>query len=205
MGEYTVLIVSVIAIVLVVAIGTVINRSQHKTEAERTRLAELARKRAAAAGKVKKVLWRDDFSIEQRVIDKEHNILFGLVNEFNDGIPKYRHPDEIVSILTFLTRCCQKHFQSEEKLQKILGCSFYEDHKKEHADLIGKLDEFKQKAMQADIDNLTDVAVEIGSYLEKWLTRHEIEHDLPIKPYLDLKLEQAKSVKKPTERMEAAS
>lgn len=205
MGEYTFLIGSAVIVFVVIVSGIMISKSQKKAEEGRVRSAKNANKRAAAAGKVKKIKWKDLFSIDQGAIDKDHKTMIGLVNQFNAGIPKYQSPDQMVSILMSLTKFSQKHFQREEKLQKISGYLSYEDHKKEHADLIGKFNGLKKKAMQANEDNVTDVAVEIGMFLEKWLTEHEIGSDLPMKHYVDRKREQATSMEKLPEQTEATS
>jgi hemerythrin len=50
----------------------------------------------------------------------------------------------------------------------------------------------KLKASKVNEDNVTDVAVEIGKFLQDWLTKHVIESDLPLKAYLKRNAEEAK-------------
>ena len=193
MGEYTFLIgIGVIAVAVVIG-GVMMKKSQKKDEAERIRFARNAKKRAEAAKSVKKIQWKDQFSIGQRVIDKDHRTLFGLVNKFNESIPRFQNPGQMLSILASLKKYTQTHFQREEKLQQVLAFPFCEDHKKEHEALIEKLNGLIEKAMRANEDNVTDVAVEIGSFLEEWITGHVLESDLPLKPYVDRIREDAKS------------
>jgi len=45
--------------------------------------------------------------------------------------------------------------------------------------------------MRSNEDNITDVAVEIGTFLREWLTGHVFESDLPLKPYVDRMREHA--------------
>ena len=47
--------------------------------------------------------------------------------------------------------------------------------------------------MQTTEDHVIDVAVEIGSFLQEWITGHVIESDLPLKSHVDRKREDIKS------------
>ncbi len=193
MEDYTFLIgFGVIAVAVIVG-GVMLRKSQKKEEAERIRFANNAKKRAEAAKSIKKIQWKDQFSIDQGVIDKDHKTLFGLVNKFNEGIPSFQSPGQMLSVLASLKKYTQTHFQREEKLQQVSGYSFCEEHKKEHEALIEKLNGFIEKVMGTNEDNVTDVAVEIGSFLEEWITGHVIESDLPLKPYVDRLREDVKS------------
>jgi len=51
--------------------------------------------------------------------------------------------------------------------------------------LIEKLKGLSHKALAANEDNITNVAVEIAKFLQDWLTGHVIENDLPLKPYME--------------------
>ena len=197
MEDYTFLIgFGVIAVAVIVG-GVMMRTSDKKKAAEQTRSAEKEKKRAGLSKSVKKIQWRDQFAIDGGIIDKDHRTLFGLVNEFNESIPRFQNPGQMLSILASLKKYTQTHFQREEKLQQVSGYSFCEEHKKEHEALIEKLNGFIEKVMRANEDNFTDVAVEIGSFLEKWITGHVIESDLPLKPYVDRLREDAKSKGEP--------
>ena len=197
MEDYTFLIgFGVIAVAVIVG-GVMMRTSDKKKAAEQTRSAEKEKKRAELSKSVKKIQWRDQFAIDGGIIDKDHRTLFGLVNEFNESIPRFQNPGQMLSILASLKKYTQTHFQREEKLQQVSGYSFCEEHKKEHEALIEKLNGFIEKVMRANEDNFTDVAVEIGSFLEKWITGHVIESDLPLKPYVDRLREDAKSKGEP--------
>ena len=193
MEDYTFLIgFSVIAVVVVV--GGVMRRiSDKKAAAEQTRSAEKEKKKAELLKSIKKVQWRDRFTIDGGIIDKDHRGLFGLVNEFNESIPDFKYPGEMLTILASFKKYTQTHFQREEKLQLITDFPFCDDHKKEHEALVEKLNDFILKVMEANEDNVTEIAVEIGLFLQEWVTGHVIESDLPFKPYVDRMGEDVKS------------
>lgn len=182
--------------VLAVAItvgGIMMRKSDKKDAEEKTRLAEINKRRAELSKSIKKIQWQDLFTIDEGIIDKGNKTLFGLVNEFNESIPSFQSPGEMLSILASLKKYTQTHFPREEKLQLASKFPFCEDHKKEHEALVEKLNGFIEKVMGANEDNVTDVAVEIGSFLEGWITGHVIENDLPLKPYVDRLRKDAKS------------
>lgn len=178
-----------------VVIGITIKKSQKKEEAKIARLTKNAKKRAEAAKTVKKIQWRDEFCVDNGLIDRDHKTLFRLINEFNQGIVSFTKPDQMVPLLASFTEYTKTHFKREEALQEASGFSFREEHKREHTALIEKFEGLKQKALQANEDNVTDVAVEIGTFLREWLTGHVIESDLPLKPYVDLMRDSADGMK----------
>lgn len=106
----------------------------------------------------------------------------------------------MVPHLLAFTEYMQTHFLREEKLHKECAFPFREDHQKEHRALIEKFNGFKLKAMKATEDNVTDVAVEIGTFLQEWLTGHVIESDLPLKSYLEMVAEDTQDVGNPAEQ-----
>lgn len=193
MEDYTFLIgFGVIAVAVTVG-GVMMRKSDKKDAEEKTRLAEINKRRAELSKSIKKIQWRDQFTIDEGIIDKGNKTLFGLVNEFNESIPSFQSPGEMLSILASLKKYTQTHFPREEKLQLASEFPFCEDHKKEHEAVIEKLNGFIEKVMGANEGNVTDVAVEIGSFLEEWITGHVIESDLPLKPYVDRLRKDAKS------------
>jgi hemerythrin len=151
-------------------------------------------KRAAASKTVKVIQWGEQFVVDGGVIDQDHKTLFGLINEFNQNIPRFESFDQMVPVLTALKKYTQTHFQREEKLQRLAGYPFRQDHKNEHDAMIEEFDDLVRKAKQADEDTVTDAAVELGSFLRRWLTGHVIENDLPLKAYVKRMREHARGM-----------
>ena len=185
MEEYGFLIGSVGIVITVIVAGAMISKSRKKEAEERIRAAKIANKKAVALKSIKKIQWGDQFSIDKGIIDKEHEILFGLVEEFNEIIPDLESPGQMLPVLASIKKYTQTHFQREEKLQLISDYPFCEEHKKEHQALVEKLNDLIKKVMQANEDNMFDVAEEIGTFLRVWLTGHVIESDLPLRAYVD--------------------
>lgn len=204
MESYFFLIGAVVVIFAVIVIGAAIKKSQKKEEEERKRFARNLKKRAEAGKSVKKIFWKNEFIIDGGVIDRDHKALFGMVNEFNEGISSYQKPEQMVTILGKLANYTQTHFQREEKLQQASRYSFCDEHREEHKALLEKFNSLNKRAMQANEDNVTDIAVEIGTFLTEWLTKHVLESDLPLKPFIDRIRENTKTREDAPEATEAA-
>ena len=195
MEGYSYLIALGVIAVAAIVVGVMIRISHKKKAEEQTRSASKAKqkaeKKAALLKSVKKIKWGTQFSVDGGLIDRDHKTLFGLINEFNQNIPKFQSSDQMMPYLASLKNYTQTHFQREEKLQQVSAYPFRDEHKQEHDAMIGKLDGLIQKAKQANEDSVIDVAAEIGSFLQEWLTEHVIENDLPMKPYVDRMRQQA--------------
>lgn len=189
MGDYIYLILLVFIAVVVVIVGLKIKSAQKKRGAEEytasLKAKKLAARRAELTKSIKKVSWDPKFSVDEGIIDQDHQFLFNLINKFNENIPKYQTPSQLVPALTLITKYTQNHFAREIKLQKAAGFLHIEEHHQQHNDLIAKYNGLVQKATKANEDTVTDVAVEIGAFLEEWLVKHVLENDLAMKPYVD--------------------
>ena len=192
MEDYIFLVVFAVVSFGVIVAGISIKKTQQKEEKERERITRNARKRLAAAKDIKKVIWRDQFVIDKGEIDDDHQQLISLINEFNAGIITFIKPEQMIPVLTSFTEYTQVHFEREEELQKESKFPFLTEHKKEHQALIETFNELKLKALKANEDNVTHIAVEIGKFLQEWLTKHVIESDLTLKAYLKRNAEDSK-------------
>ena len=191
--DYLFLVIFGVVAFGVIVAGLAIRNSQKKEEEERQRLTRNTRNRWAPAKNIRKINWRDQFVIDDGEIDEDHNHLLKLINEFNAGIITFIKPEQLVPVQTSFTEYTETHFKrEEEELQKESKFPFYVEHKEEHNDLIETFNGLKLKASKVNEDNVTDVAVEIGKFLQDWLTKHVIESDLPLKAYLKRNAEEAK-------------
>ena len=79
--------------------------------------------------------WKDDFSVNIKSIDEQHQELFRIGNSLynvvsiNDGIDRY---DEIMEALYEMKDYAIYHFGYEEKLMKDNGYSKFLKHKRQH-------------------------------------------------------------------------
>ena len=193
MQEYTSLIIFIFIGAIVICSVFMINNKLNKStadaikskKAEAKKEEERAAKRASLSKSVKKIKWGPQFVIDKGIIDRDHKYLFDLINAFNENVPKFQTSIDVMPFLDSLLKYMQAHFKREEKLQKIVGFISKDEHKKEHAEMIEKFKVLIGKTKRADLDSISDVAVEIGTFLSTWLTEHVIENDLPMKVHVD--------------------
>tara|TARA_B100000315_G_scaffold174245_1_gene162663 strand:- start:136 stop:768 length:633 start_codon:yes stop_codon:yes gene_type:complete len=198
MGDYIYLIALVVIAGTVIAVG-VMMRASHKKEKEgqfqsALRARKLAAKRAELSKSMKIIPWTDKLIIDEGVIDKDHKLLFELINKFNENVPRFETVEQMFPLLRSLIKYTQTHFQREEKLQQISEYPYLEDHKKEHRALVEKFSGLIEKAKQAKEDDFIDVAAEMGSFFLEWLIQHVMVNDLQLKPYVERMREQAETM-----------
>jgi hemerythrin len=134
---------------------------------------------------IKQIPWRNDYRIDNGPLDNEHFALFGLINRFNINVLRFTSAAQIMPFMASLKEYTEEHFELEEELQRKSGYAFYDDHKMKHALLINELNILTKKAKNAKKDNVTDIALEIGLWLQDWLETHFLEDDLSMKPYIN--------------------
>jgi hemerythrin len=141
-------------------------------------------KRLSLSKSIKQIQWQEKYAVDNGIIDKDHRILFGLINRFNMNVPKFTSPRQVMPFMHSLKQYTEKHFEREEKLQKAAGYAFCEDHKAKHAALIADLDMIARKAQNANEDTINDIASEAGKFCYDWLISHVLDEDLGMRPYV---------------------
>ena len=133
------------------------------------------------------IVWRDQMSVDGGLIDQDHRVLIGIINEFAGTDAAPAAIPALESILAKLDRYTQIHFEREEKLQRGIVYPFHEAHRRAHKDLIRQLsevrEELKTKAATQSTDEIAAAHARMGEFLHHWLVDHIIEADLRMKPY----------------------
>ncbi len=159
---------------------------------------------------MKKISWRAQMSVDNGMIDEDHKILIGYINDFLSMSDLYNHCSsdieecegltnlpcgeksdchkkcmEIMASLKFYT---SSHFKREEALQQEIGFPIQSEG---HNNLIEQLNDMIEKLKKPEdfIKHLKGV----GNFFNKWLIEHIIKEDLKMKPYF--KVSHAKSVR----------
>ena len=112
--------------------------------------------------------WDGSLSVGNVQIDQEHVALIGIINRLNDAIQKEHGNDIIADILSELSDYVGCHFDHEEQIMRRHHYPLYDEHLKEHADLIKGLDalvyEFESSPTTVTADTL--------EFLKHWLIDH---------------------------------
>ena len=194
------------AYLIYIAVGTVVliagiiinlklKRDGNKRHDLASKLNSRMAKRLALSKSIKQIQWQDKFAIDNGIIDKDHRILFSLINRFNMNVPKFTSQRQVMPFMLSLKDYTQKHFEREEKLQKISGFAFCEDHMAKHTELITDLDDLVIKVENANEDTINVLAAEIGQFLHNWLVSHVLDEDIGMKPYVERMREKADEMK----------
>ena len=121
--------------------------------------------------------WKEKYSVENALIDKQHQALFGLVNEVADKVKAGNMP-EVKAVVNRLAAYTVEHFRDEEAIMKKAKYAGFEDHQMIHAELIAKVQELQLKLEK----NQPVSMVGIIRFLSDWLTVHILNDDMAYKP-----------------------
>ena len=120
--------------------------------------------------------WKDQYSVENALIDKQHQVLFALVNEVAEKVKTGNMP-EIKGVINQLAAYTVEHFRDEEIIMKKAGYADFEDHQMIHAELIEKVQELQAKLEK----NQAVSMVGIIRFLADWLKDHILKDDMAYK------------------------
>ena len=140
-----------------------------------------------------KVEWQEYLSVGVEEIDQQHKLLFDKYNAFFSAYYEGRGNEEVVRLLRFLEEYVAIHFADEENLQLRIGFPDYQNHRKQHRELIRKVAELKERIKNEGADaNLLPSA---GLLMTGWLIGHISVMDRAIGRFM--KETQSQTVGKP--------
>jgi len=116
--------------------------------------------------------WDNTYSVNNELIDAQHQKLLGLFDETYQLLSKksYYKTMELISELSVYAVF---HFTEEESLMKKAHFEGLEDHQAKHGIFIEKISQFKNDAL----NNVEDINEEIFLFLADWILTHIQETD----------------------------
>jgi hemerythrin len=127
--------------------------------------------------------WNDKFSVTIRKFDDQHKKLVGMVNQLHDAMKVGKGREVLGDILQSLAQYTITHFGDEEQLMKLHNYPEYEEHKKEHNNLVLHVKE----TLEAHRQGKNILTQNIMEFLKKWLTDHILDSDKKYGPFLKSK------------------
>lgn len=112
--------------------------------------------------------WNESLSVNVAVIDGQHQKLIAMINELHEAMSQGKGRTVLGRIVSGLVSYTESHFRTEEKYFDIYGYPEALSHKKEHADFVAKVSEFKDGVEQGKIA----LSIEIMNFLSDWLRNH---------------------------------
>lgn len=119
------------------------------------------------------IKWSDDFSVNNKSIDSEHQSLFNALNQFYEGIRNNASKESMELLLSKLIEYARVHFKNEEVYMKQLGFPGLESHALEHEAFIKKAEEFSSKFKEGKLL----LSVEVTNFIKDWITNHIKKQD----------------------------
>lgn len=124
--------------------------------------------------------WRDDYLVGEQTIDRDHQRLFDLINEFHDAYHRSWEKREIAKVLAGVVAYAEEHFQREERIMAAAGYPDLAVHRKIHEELYEMLYQLQEgyESGRRNIDGQTT------RFLNQWLVDHILDNDLRIGEYM---------------------
>ena len=126
--------------------------------------------------------WRDEYSVENVDIDREHKQLISLINRLQMQTLNEISRDVLNQTVFEMLLYAENHFTHEEILMKQKDFPGYMDHKQKHDDFRMKIDDFK--ADLEKYEEILEITKEILFFLQRWLITHIKGTDRHYIPYL---------------------
>jgi len=124
--------------------------------------------------------WDESFSVKIDSIDKQHQQLVSILNEFYDNI-KIKSGDDLKNdLIRQMKDYTIIHFDTEEKLFQRYDFPDYEEHKKEHDEFVKKVEKLEKRFLSGKMI----LTLEITDFLKDWLTTHIKGTDMQYSEYL---------------------
>ena len=139
------------------------------------------------------IVWRDQMSVGNELIDQDHRYLLCLVNSIELAI---RHGEDSDALLAFVRQLVQYthfHFEREEGIQKRALYPQAASHHVTHQEILGHLRQIEQNVadlhQHATGNSLVDgeheiVTGEVMQLLREWILDHVLKDDKRMEPYL---------------------
>lgn len=132
------------------------------------------------------VVWRDELSIDDGPIDEDHKHLIAIINGFSRASSRRVTPEVLDSALLYLKQYTLQHFQREEELQVRFAFPFAEAHRREHRDLIRRLDQIITDSREKKASESPEAVTEnLFALLKDWLLTHVVKTDIRMKPFIE--------------------
>ncbi len=127
--------------------------------------------------------WKDSYCVGIDKIDKQHQKLVSLVNDFYEAMSAGKANSVLGEIFEELINYTIIHFDTEEELMTRFGYSAIFTHQKEHNDLKQKVMEYKAKFENGS----TLMVIDLSKFLKEWLANHILKTDMAYSEFFKAK------------------
>lgn len=129
------------------------------------------------------LLWREQLSVGNNVIDSDHKYLIEIINRAEVSLSS-KNRKELTVALDDLGQYSRLHFDREEKIASAVGYTQMPHLSQSHKELLGHLDQIRGEIDAMGQDWSTETVAHFTQFLRDWLINHVIKEDLLMKPTL---------------------
>ncbi|MDH4319597.1 MAG: bacteriohemerythrin [Desulfobulbaceae bacterium] len=112
--------------------------------------------------------WDRNIILNHPTIDKQHQQLVVLVNDFYEAIRKKEANTAIMELLNGLIEYTELHFKDEQELMRRNGYPDYSAHMGEHRKFVAHVVDCRKRISEGKLV----ISLEITSFLRDWLVEH---------------------------------
>ncbi len=129
------------------------------------------------------LVWREQLSVANNLIDADHKYLIEIVNRVERSLDE-KNRNELAEALDCLSQYSQEHFAREEKIAHAAGYPQAHHLSLSHELLFKQLDQAKRNLAEMGQEWSSAVSEHFTVFLRNWLIDHVIKEDLLMKPTL---------------------
>ena len=129
------------------------------------------------------LLWCDQFSVGNNVIDSDHKYLIETINRVEQSAGT-KNRGELAAALDVLTRYSRAHFDREEKIAYAVGYKQVPHLTQSHKELLKQLDQLGGEIDALGLEFPSEAVVHFTNFLGDWLINHILREDRLMKPIL---------------------
>ena len=118
--------------------------------------------------------WDESFLIGIEELDHEHKVLIDDINRLHEELARHEEKSEIEKCLGDICARMQAHFALEEHVMKEHKYEFFDDHKREHDELLDNCTEYMLRFLN---DTGTSSSTPIEDSLKGWVMNHIVTSD----------------------------
>ncbi len=118
--------------------------------------------------------WNASFLIGIEELDHEHKVLIDDINRLHEELVRHDQKSEIEKRLGDIYARMQAHFALEEHVMKEHKYKFFDEHKREHDELLDNYTEYMLRFLN---DTGTSSSIAIEDSLKQWVMNHIVTSD----------------------------
>ena len=118
--------------------------------------------------------WNASFLIGIEELDYEHKVLIDDINRLHEELVRHDQKSKIEKCLGDIYVRMQAHFALEEHVMQEHKYKFFDEHKREHDELLDKYTEYMLRFLN---DTGTSSSIAIEDSLKQWVMNHIVTSD----------------------------